>query len=542
MGRIGAVVRADRLGRLAQLPVLRSVAQRLSLPVGVVAGGVVALVLAVVATSVVLVTRPAGSDGAAASDALGDAAGAASGIARPAGGEAAHEGGGAPGGSPGGGHGSAPGTSGDTSGGTGTGESAGGSSTGGTDGAASEGSSSEGGTSSTGAPADGDPTAGAGGTGSTCTGSGDSSSGGSASAPATGIEVVMRGGMIVPGDTVTVRAGGFRPGSTVRIVMFSTPMSLGVVESGPDGTIDEDVEIPESAELGDHTIVVDGEDEGGETVERRQPVTLVPNRVPVLESFSVSSGPYQVGDEVRVDFTWRAESAVGLRQIEFRFEDAIGRVYSAVGRGFTGGVGSVSFTLDDQAAAGVAKLAHVELTDMRGNASVFHRNGSVYKNPSGAEGPASHSLNLSDHDLVFDTSGVSFAPVLESVRVTSSGPYSEGDEVRVDFTWRAPSGGSLEFIEFRFEDAIGRVYSAVGRGFTGGVGSVSFALDDQAAAGVAKLVHVELRDGRAGRDPQSANSSVFHRNGSVYKNPSGAEGPTSHSFDFESYDLQFVVG
>lgn len=209
-----------------------------------------------------------------------------------------------------------------------------------------------------------------------------------------------------PGDAVTLSVSGLRPGSAVQVTLFSAPIALGSFVVGSSGSLEQEVRIPENIAPGRHTLVVNGESRQGQPVELRQQIRLVPTRVPVLESFSVtSSGPYSAGDEIRVSFTWRAESASGLEFVQFRFEDSIGRPYIASGRDFTGGSGTVSVTLDDQAAGGSAGLNLIELRDTRGNSIVYYYQpyGSVYKNPGGAEGPTSHSFDSPVLD--FATSG-----------------------------------------------------------------------------------------------------------------------------------------
>ncbi len=67
-------------------------------------------------------------------------------------------------------------------------------------------------------------------------------------------------------DEVEVSAEGFLPGSTFVVMMYSTPVELsrGVVSS--EGRAGDIVQIPEDAESGDHTLVIEGVGEGDEVV------------------------------------------------------------------------------------------------------------------------------------------------------------------------------------------------------------------------------------------------------------------------------------
>ena len=59
-------------------------------------------------------------------------------------------------------------------------------------------------------------------------------------------------------DEVAVGAAGFQPGSTYKVVMYSTPIELGRGEASTKGDVSNSVVIPEKAEAGDHTLVIEG--------------------------------------------------------------------------------------------------------------------------------------------------------------------------------------------------------------------------------------------------------------------------------------------
>lgn len=60
------------------------------------------------------------------------------------------------------------------------------------------------------------------------------------------------------GSTVPLTSPGWQPGSTVTVVMYSSPIELGTFVAGSDGTVLASVTIPASAPVGRHTIVVSG--------------------------------------------------------------------------------------------------------------------------------------------------------------------------------------------------------------------------------------------------------------------------------------------
>ena len=58
------------------------------------------------------------------------------------------------------------------------------------------------------------------------------------------------------GDVIKVSVGGFKPGSTVEVWLFSTPRKLGTIVVGPDGKIDGKFSIPTGVKSGSHRVVI----------------------------------------------------------------------------------------------------------------------------------------------------------------------------------------------------------------------------------------------------------------------------------------------
>ena len=68
------------------------------------------------------------------------------------------------------------------------------------------------------------------------------------------------------GDEVAVEAIGFEPGSTYKVMMYSTPVELGRGEVAVNGIVKDVVVVPEKAESGDHTLVVEAVGTGAEVI------------------------------------------------------------------------------------------------------------------------------------------------------------------------------------------------------------------------------------------------------------------------------------
>jgi hypothetical protein len=58
------------------------------------------------------------------------------------------------------------------------------------------------------------------------------------------------------GDVVKLNVGGFKPGSTVDIWLFSTPQRLGTAKVGADGRMSGAFAIPKNVEEGPHRIAI----------------------------------------------------------------------------------------------------------------------------------------------------------------------------------------------------------------------------------------------------------------------------------------------
>lgn len=67
-----------------------------------------------------------------------------------------------------------------------------------------------------------------------------------------------------PGEPVTARGCGFRPGSQVTLDFFSQPVQVGTATAGADGGFAITFNIPTSATAGEHTVEATGIDPAGQ--------------------------------------------------------------------------------------------------------------------------------------------------------------------------------------------------------------------------------------------------------------------------------------
>ena len=70
-------------------------------------------------------------------------------------------------------------------------------------------------------------------------------------------------GTAVAGSEITISGAGFLPGSTVELVVYSTPVKLGEAVVLADGTFSATVTLPEDLTNGDHHLVATGVDPDG---------------------------------------------------------------------------------------------------------------------------------------------------------------------------------------------------------------------------------------------------------------------------------------
>jgi len=67
-------------------------------------------------------------------------------------------------------------------------------------------------------------------------------------------------------DQIVVEAQGYEPGNIVDVWMYSTPTRLGQLTVNASGAITGTFALPDSLSLGDHAVVLDGQNNQGQDV------------------------------------------------------------------------------------------------------------------------------------------------------------------------------------------------------------------------------------------------------------------------------------
>jgi hypothetical protein len=75
------------------------------------------------------------------------------------------------------------------------------------------------------------------------------------------------------GGSMGIAGSGYLPGSTVTVVVYSTPTVLDSLVTKADGSFDTDVTLPAGLPAGEHTLVATGVDRNGATWTLTQPIT-----------------------------------------------------------------------------------------------------------------------------------------------------------------------------------------------------------------------------------------------------------------------------
>jgi hypothetical protein len=94
-----------------------------------------------------------------------------------------------------------------------------------------------------------------------------------------------------PGGSVQISGSGFVPGTTVQLLLFSSPVSLGTVQANGAGAITASVTIPANTPPGQHTLQAVGQAGSGGTL------TLMA-QIMVAGSGAQSSGLASTGAQI----------------------------------------------------------------------------------------------------------------------------------------------------------------------------------------------------------------------------------------------------
>ena len=81
-------------------------------------------------------------------------------------------------------------------------------------------------------------------------------------------------GTVAPGKTITVTGTGYAPGSSVSVVIYSTPQVLTTIVADASGNFTVEVTVPAGLAAGSHTLVASGVDANGVLRYVTLPVTV----------------------------------------------------------------------------------------------------------------------------------------------------------------------------------------------------------------------------------------------------------------------------
>jgi hypothetical protein len=222
------------------------------------------------------------------------------------------------------------------------------------------------------------------GEGSGTTGGGSPTGSGSPEGATTGTASVELGKSVVgPGQVVGVTGRGFAPGATVSLVLHSTPVDLGTVIAGSDGTFSHDVTVPESTEGGNHQIIASGNDSAGNAAAASAPLG-VDAGPPTLVDFSftptsvdTTSGPQTITVTAHItdDLAGNAGPGYFSSPSQVRFVSPSGNQsvwammsgYERISGTPTDGVYEYKLTLPQFSEQGTWHVASLMLVDQVGN-------------------------------------------------------------------------------------------------------------------------------------------------------------------------------
>jgi hypothetical protein len=241
---------------------------------------------------------------------------------------------------------------------------------------------------------------------------------------------------------------------------------------------------------------------------------------PVLHSIALGHpGPYAGGDTLTV--SWDATDDVGVAQVQVHLTDPVGRDHTL----YSNTASSDSAVLDRSWAGGDVTVAFVTVQDVNGNLAWYFPNGRLAQQPGGE---STHQVDLSVGNFsLVNPDADTTPPTLTSVSLGSPGPFTEGDTLTVD--WSASDVGSgVAYFSAVFLDGAGKQHALQGNAQSSR--SVAKVIDGSWANGTATLIEIDVSDA-------VWNTSSYQRSGQRSYLPSGLSGPSSHSFDFSSYDF-----
>ena len=121
--------------------------------------------------------------------------------------------------------------------------------------------------------------------------------------------------VVRPGASLVTSGNGFKPGSSVHLILHSDPIDLGTVDVGADGTFSTSVAVPSAISDGLHHVEADGQDAAGASVAPTAELSIDAHP-PQVDVVTVSPPVASPGDTVTV--AAHVTDATGVRAIELQ--------------------------------------------------------------------------------------------------------------------------------------------------------------------------------------------------------------------------------
>ena len=167
-----------------------------------------------------------------------------------------------------------------------------------------------------------------------------------------GAHVSVGQAVIRPGASLLTTGQGFKPGSSVHLILHSDPISLGTAAVGSDGAFSQTVVIPASVPSGSHHVIAEGTSETGEDVAPDVALSIdaTPPQVDVV---TVSPQIASPGDTLTIAAHVTDDSGVQAIELQSRLTGSAGNTpfcdnYATLTTGTsTDGTWSITCTVTD---------------------------------------------------------------------------------------------------------------------------------------------------------------------------------------------------
>lgn len=130
-----------------------------------------------------------------------------------------------------------------------------------------------------------------------------------------GAKVSVGQAAVRPGATLLTTGLGFKPGSSVHLILHSDPIDLGTAAVGSDGTFSQTVVVPTAIPAGAHHVVAEGTSASGEAVAPAADLSI-DSTPPQVDDITVSPQVASPGDTITL--TAHVTDDGGVQAIELQ--------------------------------------------------------------------------------------------------------------------------------------------------------------------------------------------------------------------------------